>query len=73
MGKVGEDVHGGVPLAAFSGDERSEKAEEGRVGVDVVEGRAVVDLREVVEDVRVQARVHALAGAAWERIERSAR
>lgn len=33
--------------------ERREQSEEGRVGVDVVEGSAVVDLWVVVQDVSV--------------------
>ena len=53
MDQVREDVRGGVRLAAARGDEGREEAEQGGIGVDVVEGRAVVDLREVVEDVRV--------------------
>ena len=62
--EVGKDVSRGVRLAAARRDEGSKQAEEGRVGVNVVERRAVVDLREVVEDMGVQTGVHTLSGAA---------
>lgn len=66
MDKVWEDLRGGVPArdAGASGEEGSEEAEEGGVVVDVVEGRAVVDLGVVVEDVGVEPGVHAFTRTA---------
>lgn len=45
-------------------DEGREQPEERRVGVNVVERCTVLNLRVVVEDVRVQTGVHALSRAA---------
>ena len=54
MHKVGEDVRGSVALTPTRRNEGGEETEEGGVGVDVMEGCTVVNLREVVEDMRVQ-------------------
>lgn len=66
--EVRHDLARGIPTAYAGGcgDERGEQAEEGRVGVDVVEGGAVVDLGEVVENVGVKTGVHALSGTTCE-------
>lgn len=59
---MGEDLRGGVALRAAAAtsvrEEGGEEAEEGCVSVNVVEGRAVVDLRVVIQNVGVQAGVH---------------
>jgi len=53
----------GIPLISRCvRDKRSEEPEEGRVCVDVVERSTVVDLWEVIEDICVQSRIHALPG-----------
>lgn len=52
--------HGG----GVAGEARGRDAKEARVGVGVVEGDAGFDPAELVEDVGVQARVHALSGPA---------
>ena len=67
---MGEDVGGGyvvgggVGRGVGGGEEGGEEAEEGGVFVDVVEGGAVVDLGVVVEDVCVEAGIHAFSGTA---------
>ena len=52
--KVGEDMRRSIALTPTRGNEGGEETEEGGVGVDVMEGCTVVNLREVVEDMGVQ-------------------
>lgn len=54
MHKVGEDMRRSIALTPTRGNEGGEETEEGGVGVDVMEGCTVVNLREVVEDMGVQ-------------------
>ena len=62
MHQVWEDLCGSVSLAPWhGGDKGCEQTEEGGIGVNVVERRAVVNLRVVIQDVGVQAGVHSLA------------